>query len=119
MTNGPLGDTAADGSADAPVHADADAGVEVGDRVDNPHAAPSGFHVVGIGASAGGIEALREVLPDLPAGNVAYVIAQHMSAAHPSLLTQVLARETTMPVQEVAAGVRLQPGVVYVAPPQP
>lgn len=74
-------------------------------------------YVVGIGASAGGIEALREVLPVLPVGNVSYVIAQHMSAAHPSLLTQVLARETSMPVIEVEDGMAIHAGVIYVAPP--
>ncbi|MFN8147516.1 MAG: EAL domain-containing protein, partial [Candidatus Nanopelagicales bacterium] len=48
---------------------------------------------------------------------VAYVIAQHMSPVHPSLLLQVLSRETTLKVVEVFDGVALEPGHVYVAPP--
>ena len=77
----------------------------------------SGMWVVGIGASAGGVEALRELLPLLPLGDVAYVIAQHMSPTHPSLLIQVLARETSLRVMEVGEDTTIESGVVYVTPP--
>ncbi|MGB0969806.1 MAG: chemotaxis protein CheB [Mycobacterium sp.] len=73
-------------------------------------------YVVGIGASAGGIEALREVLPTLPSANVAYVIAQHMSPLHPSMLTQVLARDTPLPVNEIEDGMEIEAGQIYLAP---
>ena len=77
----------------------------------------SGLWVVGLGASAGGVEALRQLLPVLPDGPVAYVVAQHMSPVHPSLLLQVLSRETSLKVVEVFDGIALEPGHVYVAPP--
>ena len=73
--------------------------------------------VVGVGASAGGIEALRELLPVLPKGNLAYVVAQHMSPVHPSLLIQVLARETELEVAEISDGMPLRNGVIFVAAP--
>lgn len=73
-------------------------------------------YVVGIGASAGGIEALREVLPTLPSANVAYVIAQHMSPLHPSMLTQVLARDTPLQVNEIEDGMEIEAGQIYVGP---
>lgn len=73
--------------------------------------------VVGIGSSAGGIEALREMLPGLSDGPVAYVIAQHMSPVHPSLLLQVLSRETPLEVREISDGTALRSGCVFVAPP--
>lgn len=73
--------------------------------------------LVGIGSSAGGIEALRELLPNLVGGDVTYIIAQHMSPARPSLLLQVLARETSLDLREVEHGARVQPGVVYLVPP--
>ena len=73
--------------------------------------------VVGIGASAGGVEALREVLPTLPDGDVCYLIAQHMSMAHPSLLFQVLDRETNLEVVQLGETTPMKAGVVYIPPP--
>jgi two-component system CheB/CheR fusion protein len=73
--------------------------------------------LVGIGSSAGGVEALRELLPGLNAGDVVYVIAQHMSPVHPSLLLQVLSRETELEVAEIADGDPLRTGTIFVAPP--
>ncbi len=73
--------------------------------------------VVGIGSSTGGIEALRELLPTLPDGDVAYVIAQHMSPDHASLLADVLERVTSLEVAEITDGMPIRPGVVFVAPP--
>ncbi|MEZ5117704.1 MAG: EAL domain-containing protein [Candidatus Nanopelagicales bacterium] len=72
---------------------------------------------MGIGSSAGGVEALRELLPALPAGDVAYVVAQHMSPQHPSLLLQVLGRETSLPVREIGDSTPLVAGEVFLAPP--
>lgn len=74
--------------------------------------------VVGVGASAGGLDALRRLLsgidPDLDA---AFVIAQHLSPTHASLLVDLLQREAKVPVLQVEDGVRLDAGVVYVCPP--
>jgi two-component system CheB/CheR fusion protein len=73
--------------------------------------------VVGIGSSTGGIEALRELLPTLPDGDIAYVVAQHMSPDHASLLADVLERVTSLKVAEIIDGMPIRPGVVFVAPP--
>lgn len=74
--------------------------------------------VVGIAASAGGIEALRVVLeclpPDFPA---AVVVVQHLSPHYPSQLVEILGRRTALPVKWAEDGDRLVPGTVYVAPP--
>jgi chemotaxis response regulator CheB len=62
-------------------------------------------HVVGIGASAGRLEALSQfvagLLPDL---GCIYVVTQHMSPTHRSLMAEILARETRLPVQELTDG---------------
>jgi two-component system, chemotaxis family, CheB/CheR fusion protein len=75
-------------------------------------------HVVGIGASAGGLEALSQfvagLLPDL---GCIYVVAQHMSPNHRSLMAEILARETRLPVQELTDGEIPLPDVIYIIPP--
>ncbi len=74
--------------------------------------------IVGIGASAGGLEALRTLVPDLPRdANVIYVLAQHLDPKHSSMLVSILARETEMPVEEVMHGEDLQGGKFYIVPP--
>ncbi|HEU5382878.1 MAG TPA: chemotaxis protein CheB, partial [Ktedonobacteraceae bacterium] len=74
--------------------------------------------VVGIGASAGGLEAFTRLLEQLPATTgMAYVFVQHLDPAHPSLLPGLLARVTTMPVREVTDGMTVEPDHVYVLPP--
>ncbi|MGV8083783.1 MAG: chemotaxis protein CheB [Coriobacteriia bacterium] len=76
------------------------------------------FPVVGIGGSAGGLEASRDLLSALPTDTgMAFIVVHHLSAAHDSLLVDILARATQMPVEFAADGVRLEPDHVYVAPP--
>ena len=76
------------------------------------------FPVVGVGASAGGLEAFTELLSALPAETgMAFVLVQHLDPDHPSLLTTLLTRTTTMPVEEVHDGVLVEPNHVYVIPP--
>jgi two-component system, chemotaxis family, CheB/CheR fusion protein len=73
--------------------------------------------VVGIGASAGGLEALRVLVAHLPADSrMSYVIAQHLSPTHQSLLVQLLARETALPVREIQDGMRIEANVIYITP---
>jgi two-component system chemotaxis response regulator CheB len=72
--------------------------------------------VVVVAGSAGGVAALVDLFPRLPANfPAAIVIVQHRSAA--SLLIEILRRRTGMPVETATAGERLLPGVVYVARP--
>ena len=78
----------------------------------------SNLYVVGIGASAGGLEALRPFVANLPtAVNMAYVIVQHLSPAYRSMMVQLLARETTLPVEEIKDGTVLAPNTIYITPP--
>src|SRR5438093_10854863 len=73
------------------------------------------FPIVGIGASAGGLEAFASLLTHVPADpGVAFVLVQHLDPKHESLLTEILPRSTTMPVSEVTEGVRVKPNQVYV-----
>jgi two-component system CheB/CheR fusion protein len=78
---------------------------------------PATFPIVGIGASAGGIEALDGFfrgLPDNP--GLGFVIVTHLSSERESLLHQVVARHTPLPVQVAADGMPVEPDHVYVLP---
>lgn len=78
----------------------------------------SNLYVVGIGASAGGLEALRPFAANLPTdANMAYVIVQHLSPAYRSMMVQLLARETKLPVEEIKDGTSVQPNTIYITPP--
>jgi len=74
--------------------------------------------VVGIGASAGGLEAMEEFFRKLPpvTGN-AYVVVQHLDPTHTTMLPELIGRVTDMPVTEVVHGMELAPNQVYVIPP--
>lgn len=74
-------------------------------------------HVVGIGASAGGLEALKVLLGQLKLqGLMTYVVAQHLAPDHPSLIVELLQRVTRLQVVTAVDGDLLRPGVVAVAP---
>ncbi|MCW6050510.1 PAS domain-containing protein [Lyngbya sp. CCAP 1446/10] len=76
------------------------------------------FPIVGIAASAGGLEAFTGLLSHLPVDTgMAFVLIQHLAPDHKSLLTEILARETQMPVSEVKDGVAVEPNQVYIIPP--
>jgi two-component system, chemotaxis family, CheB/CheR fusion protein len=73
--------------------------------------------VVGIGASAGGLEAYTQLLRSLPTNTgMAFVLVQHLEPRHESVLTRLLAKATRMPVQEAREGMRVEPDSVYVIP---
>ena len=80
--------------------------------------APGDFPVVGIGASAGGLEAFQQLLAALPEHTgLAFVLVQHLDPRHDSRLADLLARSTPMPVVEATPGMALQPDhVVVIAP---
>lgn len=76
------------------------------------------FPVVGIGASAGGLEALSQLFRNLPPDTgMAFVVVQHLDPTHESALTALLARTTEMKVTEARNNGRLEPNQVYVIPP--
>jgi two-component system CheB/CheR fusion protein len=79
---------------------------------------PSEITVVAIGASAGGIEAVTELLSYLPANTgLAFVLIQHLDPTHHSLLTELLSRKTAMAVHEVKHGMTVEANAIYVIPP--
>ena len=76
------------------------------------------FPVVGIGASAGGLEALEQFLRNVPANSgVAYVIIQHLDPTHKGIMPELLQRATSMEVSQVADRMRVKRDRVYVIPP--
>ena len=76
------------------------------------------FPIVGVGASAGGLEALAALLKGLPADTgMGFVIIQHLSPNHVSNLAGILARETSMTVTQVSGDTPVRPDHVYVVPP--
>ncbi|HYN43319.1 MAG TPA: chemotaxis protein CheB, partial [Thermoanaerobaculia bacterium] len=89
-----------------------------------PDATPEGavtdnpFPIVGIGASAGGLEALEEFLRHVPeASGLALVVVQHLDPTHKGVLAELLQRTTTMKVVQVRDRLRVKPDCVYVIPP--
>ena len=82
-----------------------------------PVASPS-LPIVGIGASAGGLEAFTKLLRTLPAyTGMGFVLVQHLAPSRESMLAEILSRATTMPVMEVRDEPRVEPNSVYVLPP--
>ncbi len=76
------------------------------------------YPVVGIGGSAGGLPAFRELLENLkPDTGMAFVLVTHMAPDHKSYLTEILERHTRIPVKAVAHGDRPQPNHLYVLQP--
>ena len=86
-------------------------------ELDEP-ASGSPFPVVGVGASAGGLEAFTQLLKALPADTgMAFVLVQHLAPSHASALAEILSRATQMPVTEVRDEPIVEPNHVYVIPP--
>ncbi len=79
---------------------------------------PNHFPIVGIGASAGGLEALEQFFSAVPPGcGMAFVIVQHLDPNHKGIMPELLQRGTRMPVEQVRDRVTVEPGHVYVIPP--
>ena len=83
-----------------------------------PPRGAAGCPIVGVGASAGGLEAFTQLLRHLPADTgFAFVLVQHLDPQHDSALTQLLTGATAMPVHEVTNNLRVEANHVYVIPP--
>src|SRR5262245_33850204 len=94
-------------------HPDMSGGGSLGAMGDPPAHSP--FPIVGIGASAGGLEAFTQLLSTLrPDTGMAYVLVQHLDPRHESRLPELLAKHTSLPVQEVTESVRVEPDRVYI-----
>ena len=88
---------------------------------DTPHLqieASQSFPIVGIGASAGGLEALDEFLKHLPSNcQLALVVIQHLAPTLPGMMVELLQRSTTMKVVQASEQLIIKPGNIYVIPP--
>lgn len=75
------------------------------------------FPVVGIGASAGGLNAFTQLLHALPVNTgMAFILAQHLDPKHASLLPELMTRVTVMPVIEASDGLHIERNHIYVMP---
>jgi two-component system, chemotaxis family, CheB/CheR fusion protein len=82
-----------------------------------PEATPT-FPIVGVGASAGGLEAFAELIRHIPPDSgLAFVLVQHYDPTHKSVAPEILARATRLDVSEARDGTSVQPNNVYVIPP--
>ena len=82
--------------------------------------AKGAFHIVGIGASAGGIAALEAFFSGMPADRLpgmAFILVPHLAPDHKSILTELIQRYTTMRVTEVEDGMVVEPNCTYIIPP--
>lgn len=80
--------------------------------------ADGGFEIVAFAASAGGLNALSQVLAAIPADfPAAIVVVQHLDPRHRSLIVDILAKRTALAVRQAEEGDLIVPGNVYIAPP--
>jgi two-component system CheB/CheR fusion protein len=76
------------------------------------------FPIVGIGASAGGLEALEKFFENMPDGNgMAFVVIQHLDPTHVGIMPELLQRITSMKVLQVSDRLKMKPNCIYVIPP--
>ncbi|GIW79000.1 MAG: hypothetical protein KatS3mg105_0807 [Gemmatales bacterium] len=81
--------------------------------------ATNAFYVVGIGASAGGLEALEELFDKIPPDiGMAFIVVQHLSPDFKSMMNELLARHTQLPIYLVEDGMEVKPNAVYLIPPK-
>ncbi len=74
--------------------------------------------IVGIGASADGIKTMENLFPEIPANtNMSFVIIQHLSPDHESILDRIIQNKTSMVVKQINQGMQVKPNCVYIAPP--
>jgi two-component system CheB/CheR fusion protein len=94
------------------------AGTQLPVPVRASHQAAVNFAVVGIGASAGGLDACRKLVDALPAATgMAYILVQHLDPDHESLMVGLIADHTSMTVLQAADGMRLEHEHLYIIPP--
>ncbi|MEM1272766.1 MAG: chemotaxis protein CheB [Pseudomonadota bacterium] len=77
------------------------------------------FYIIGVGASAGGLDAIKQLIGQAPEGfSHTFVAIQHISPDYKSLMPEILARETRLPVREVLDDMAVEPGHIYLIPPK-
>jgi two-component system CheB/CheR fusion protein len=76
------------------------------------------FPIVGMGASAGGLEAFEQFFSNMPADcGMAFVLVSHLAPTHKSLMPDLLKKSTKMQVYQVEDGMKVKPNTIYVIPP--
>ncbi|MEP7265499.1 MAG: chemotaxis protein CheB [Bacteroidota bacterium] len=82
-----------------------------------PSATTQNFPIVGIGSSAGGLDAFKRLLKAIPEDSgMAYVLVQHLDPNHESILPEILQRVTKIPVHEITDDIHLTPDHIYIIP---
>src|SRR6266550_1911944 len=90
---------------------------EANENPNIPPAEEQPFPIVGVGASAGGLEAFTKLLEHLPATTgMAFVLIQHLDPHHASQFPDILSRKSKMPVREVQGNIQVKANHVYVIP---
>jgi len=91
---------------------------QVSEQDGHESSAHESFAIVGIGASAGGLEAFTQILKDIPPTiGMGFVLIQHLAPDHDSHLGEILQRSTQMTVTQASDGMKVEPNSVYVIPP--
>ena len=84
-----------------------------------PASTPTAIHYVGIGASAGGLEAIESFFTNMPPDSgMAFIVVQHLSPDYKSLMVELLSKKTTMPVHRAEDAMEVLPNHVYLIPPK-
>jgi len=82
-------------------------------------AVDTSYYLIGVGASAGGLDAIKQLISQLPPGFPhSIVVVQHISPDYKSLMSEILGRETSLTVTEVTDNMEVQPGFIYLIPPR-
>ncbi len=75
------------------------------------------FPVVGVGASAGGLDAFKRLIKTIPDNSgMAYILVQHLEPTHESILRELLQKVTSIPIHEITNNVRVEPNHIYIIP---
>lgn len=75
------------------------------------------FPIVGVGASAGGLDAFKRLLSSIPENSgIAFVLVQHLDPLHESILPEILQKVTNIPVLEITDDIHLAPDHIYIIP---
>ncbi|AFZ03240.1 chemotaxis protein CheB [Calothrix sp. PCC 6303] len=88
------------------------------EQINPKHPGDSKFRIVAIACSAGGLQAVSKVISALPANfPVPIVIVQHLDPKHRSMMADILSRRTKLQVKQAEQGELMNPGTIYIAPP--
>ncbi len=105
------------GSSPAGKKADADANARKRSKI-IPHNTSSHTTIVGIGASAGGLDACRKFVGAVPAkSQMAFILIQHLEPTHESMMVDLLSDHTSLVVHQAIDGAEIEPNTLYVIPP--